>query len=359
MQTRKVIGDLWQKAKRRKRVSVLVLVAIVGGILIGRSIYLRARPPEYKTAAVTKADLTQTIEVSGEVQAEETVDLHFQTIGKLAWIGVKEGDRVKKWQAVAGLDKRTLEKQLRQDLNDFEKELRDYGQAVSDNPQVSDRFKRILEQAHYDLTSAIIDVEIKNLAIELATLVSPIEGIVTRVDTPVAGVNLTASDTISIVNPDTMYFEAEVDETDVSSASTGDKAIISLDAYENRDIRSQVTWIDFTASTSEGGGTVFLVKLALPVIEGIAYRKGFNGDVSIIVEEKKDVLSLPFDAVDKDDEGPFVVVYKDGAFVRQTVATGLETDDEIEIVAGLKEGSEVVLPGSVEGKIDVQKLRRG
>ena len=104
---------------------------------------------------------------------------------------------------------------------------------------------------------------------------------------------------------------------------------------------------------------MFLVKLALPVIEGIAYRKGFNGDVSIIVEEKKDVLSLPFDAVDKDDEGPFVVVYKDGAFVRQTVATGLETDDEIEIVAGLKEGSEVVLPGSVEGKIDVQKLRRG
>ena len=357
---RNIIKNLYAFAKRKKKLfTILGIILVVIAIITGRRVYKSLKPLEFETTSAIRADLQKIIEVSGEVQAGESVDLHFQAIGKLTWIGVKEGDSVNKWQAVASQDKRTLEKQLKQDLIAFEKEFRDFDQAVEDNPLINLSFKRILEKAQFDLDSEVIDVEIRNLAIELSTLVTPIEGIVTSVDTPIAGVNVKATDTITIVNPVTLYFEAQVDETDIALMEEGNKATIILDAYEDTRIESAVTWIDFTASTSEGGGTVFLIKLTLPNLSEVNYRQGLNGDVTIIVEEKEEIVVLPLDAVDKDDEGAFVIVAKDGKLEKQSVSTGLETEDDIEIISGLEEGDQVVLPGSIEGEIDVRELRRG
>src|SRR4030066_1972411 len=81
-----------------------------------------AKPEQkYETAKVQKEDLTDTVSASGTIGAENQVDLKFQTSGLLTWVGVKEGDSVKKWQALASLDKRELEKTLQKYLLDFSK----------------------------------------------------------------------------------------------------------------------------------------------------------------------------------------------------------------------------------------------
>ena len=339
----KVTTDLMKKAKGKRFLPLLLVGATIVGILIGRSIVLRTRLPEYEIAKVQRTDLTQTIEASGKIKAEEAVDLHFQTYGKLSWIGVKEGDRVKKWQAVAGQDKRSLEKNLRKDLNTFEKELRDYGQAIEDNPLVNQRFKRILEQANFDLTSSVIDVEIKNLSLELATLVSPIEGIVVNVDIPVAGVNVTATDTITVVNPQSLYFEVEADEADIGMVRTGQKSKLILDAFPNEEIESEVIKIAFEASTSEGGGTVFRIKLSLPLDESSGkYRLGLSGESTIVIAEKQDVLTIPVEAVKTENETEAVDILVDGKVRTKPVETGMEGETAVEVVSGLSEGETVI-----------------
>lgn len=343
--------------KRKKISTILGIVLVILLIITGRRVYERLNPPEYKTATVARKQLRQTLELSGEIRAQEEVALHFQASGKLAWIGVKDGDRVKAWAAVASQDKRSLEKQLKQDLIAFEKEYRDYQQAVEDNPLVNHEFKRILDKAQFDLDSEVIDVEIRNLAIELATLVSPIEGIVTKIDTPVAGVNVTAADTIQVVNPETLYFEAEVDEADIGLVRQGVKAVIVLDAYPDLEISSEVSSVDFSSSISEGGGTVFLIRHQLTVIEGVDYRLGLNGDVTLIIKEENDVLSLSLDAVDEDNRGSFVVVEENGNFVSKSITTGIESDDEVEVRSGLEEGDRVFLPGSLGDKVYIRDGR--
>jgi len=50
---------------------------------------------------VKKKDLLESVSASGKVEAEEEAVLTFQTSGRLAWVGVKEGDRVEQWQAIA------------------------------------------------------------------------------------------------------------------------------------------------------------------------------------------------------------------------------------------------------------------
>jgi len=59
--------------------------------------------PEIKTI---KSELI----LAGSVSADEIASLRFQNSGKLAWVGVKEGDKVKKGQAIASLDKEQLRK---------------------------------------------------------------------------------------------------------------------------------------------------------------------------------------------------------------------------------------------------------
>jgi len=208
-------------------------------------------------------------------------------------------------------------------------------------------FKRILEEAQFDLDNEVIDVEIRNLALELATLVTPIAGVVTRVDAPIAGVNLTAADTIQVVNPETIYFESEVDETDIGLVQDGMKAVIIIDAYPDTEIESRITSIDYTSSVSDGGGTVFLVNLELPKLEGVNYRLGLNGDASIITRREESVLVLPLDAVDEDDQGSFVVVYRNKSFTKQAVTTGIESDEDVELRSGLAQGDRVVLSGTI------------
>lgn len=332
-------------SRRKKLSTILGIVIVLVGYFIGQWYIQRQLPQDYEIAQAVRIDLRKTIEVSGEIQADESADLHFQAAGKLAWIGVKEGDEVEKWQAVASQDKRTLEKQLKQDLIAFEKEYRDYQQSVEDNPLVNHHFQRILEKAQFDLTSEVLDVEIKNLAIELATLVTPIEGIVTQVDTPVAGVNVTTSDSITIVNPNTLYFEAEIDESDIGFLQEGQIAIIVLDAYQDQELESQVQRVDFQASTSEGGGTVFKVELSLPEKENIKYRLGMSGDSEIVLSEKQDVLAVPFEAVIERQGMSFVEVLAElNQVERREIEIGLVTDDYLEVLSGLDESEQILLP---------------
>jgi len=224
---------------------------------------------------------------AGRIQSEEKVDLKFQASGKLAWVGVKKGDQVKKWQAIASLDKTDLEKSFKKKMNaylkerwDFEQTQDDY-QDEKDNFLVTDEIKRILDKAQWDLEDSVIDTEISQLAIKYATLVSPIEGIVTSIDQPVAGINITpATAVFTVVNPETLYFEVEVDEEEISQVREGMKGKIILDAYLNQEFESEIVSIDF-APMSEKTNTVYAVKATLPENKDLRFRLEMGGEIEL------------------------------------------------------------------------------
>lgn len=72
-----------------------------------------------QTVKVIRGDLEKDLTLAGKVDAGSYALLQFQTSGRLSWVGVKEGDEVKKWQAIASLDKQDLEKQLKKIMNDY------------------------------------------------------------------------------------------------------------------------------------------------------------------------------------------------------------------------------------------------
>src|SRR3989337_139404 len=61
------------------------------------------------TATASKNDITKIVSVTGDVAADLTVDLKFQSGEALSWVGVKEGDYVVRGQAIASLDRSKLQ----------------------------------------------------------------------------------------------------------------------------------------------------------------------------------------------------------------------------------------------------------
>jgi RND family efflux transporter MFP subunit len=332
-----------------KIIGGLVIVAAVGvGI---RQIWFKPKPV-YETVAAERKDLVQTLEVSGEIAAERKVTLRFQTGGKLAWVGVKEGDWVKQWAAVASLDKSILKKNLAKFLNDYMHQRWDFDQIRENNLVTSDNYdeysfsntvERLIEQEQFLLNKTVLDVEIQDLTNKLATLVAPMAGVVTRVDAPVAGVNVTAADAIEIVDPASLYFEAEVDEADITKVAVGQAAEIKLEAGEDKPIEAQVTWIDFAASTSDGGGKVFLVRLKL--VNPDQLRLGMTGEAAIRLNSKEGVVAIPRAAVIEKEGQNWIKLKQGGKIIDKPVTVGLETDEEMEITAGLAAGDEVIVGG--------------
>src|SRR4030043_1173665 len=321
--------------KRHKILTAVILAIFIIAVGWPTTKKVTTKPEQkYETAKVQKEDLTDIVSASGTIQAENQVDLKFQTSGLLTWVGVKEGDQVKKWQAIASLDKRELEKDLRIELNDYLNERWDFEQTYEDYEKsglseekwlVTDAIKRILQKAQFDLNNKVIDVEIADLTVKLATISSPIDGIVTSIDVPIAGVNITpATAVFTIANPGLMKFIADIDESDVGKTSIGQKVIITLDAYPDEEFEGEITNIAFAAITTSGGGTAFKADISLPENIDQKFIVGMNGDIEIVTAEKTDVTTVPIEAIKTKDGKNYVQIIEGRSIKEIGVETGLE-----------------------------------
>lgn len=338
----------------RRVVIFIIIILLAAGVLVWR--LTRPEVSEIKTEKVKRASIVKTVSASGKVASEEEVELKFQASGQLVWVGVKEGDQVSAWQAIASLDRRELEQKLLKALRDYSKERWDFEEDIRvtyKDKVITDTVKRILEKNQFDLDKAVADVEIADIALKLATLVTPISGIVTHIDTPVAGVNITpATAVFKVANPDEVVFEANIDEADVAQIVPGLKAKVTLDAYLNEEFEGVVSKISFSSITTSGGGTAYPAQVSLPKNENLKFKLGMNGDVEIVIEQKADILTISSEAVMEREGKNFVWLVKNGKATKQEIKTGLMTDKETEIIEGLKEGDRIVKSG-------VSKIKQG
>lgn len=295
------------------------------------------------TTTVKKENIQQTLTLAGEVDAKEKATLRFQTSGRLSWVGVETGDYVKKYQIVATLDRRELQKKLEKDLNSFLSERWDLDQTREDyeGVAITDEFQRIIDKAQFDLNKAIIDVELQDLALQYSRLMTPIEGIVTKIDTPYAGVNITpAGAEFEVINPQTLNFVAVADQTEVVLINEDSAAELVLDSYPDRTLNGYVDKIDLKPKSGETG-TVYAVTFKIDNLPSEKLRLGMTGDLTFTTMLKRQVLTLPFSYVNEEDGKYYVFKEQKGKVIKKKIKVGIETDDRYEIVSGLEEGDKI------------------
>jgi len=178
-------------------------------------------------------------------------------------------------------------------------------------------------------------------------MISPIEGVVTKINQPNVGAVVLPTDTLEVVNPKTVYFAVIVDEADIGKVNASQSAQINLDAYPDKTIESKVEKIAFIPSPSQNGGLGYKVSLSLPVDNRAQnYRIGMSGDAKIILNQKSGVLSIPADAITERDNQKSVEVLKNGQPEKVVIETGISDGDYTEIISGITASDVVVMPGS-------------
>jgi len=333
----------------KKKWYFLVIILLVFFLIFIQTQAKKTEVEEKMT--VKKQNLKETLTLSGEIDAEEKVSLKFQTSGRLVWVGVKEGDYVKKYQAIASLDKRDLKNRLDKYLNNYLKQRNSFEQTKDDYEETYEfstgdlhkRAKRILENSQYDLNSAVLDVEYQNLLLEYADLWTPIEGVVTHIDIPKAGVNITpANANFEIVNPKTLYFSATVEQADVVNLKEGMKGKLTLDSFSDFEDEVKVSYISFSPKSGETG-TVYQIKLELSEkTKKLPLRLGMTGDVEFLIKEKNKVIALPSRFIKKDKKGSYVFVKENNKKIKKYIKIEEEIDGKIVIKSGLNEGEIII-----------------
>jgi len=320
-------------------------------IIIGIVIFWQVRKANNNSSAlafepVKRTSLTKTLDISGIIDAKEKANMRFLAGGKLVYLGAQEGEWVKKWQTIASIDKALLQKQLNQNLNSYMKERWDFEdtQDQYDYNKEDLSTRKTIDKEQWDLENTVLTVEIKDIAIRDSSIYAPFAGVLVKSPTTVTGVQLLATDYFEIVNPQTLIFKAEVDESDIGLLSINQQAEVELDAYDNEIINTYLNYVAYSSSVNSTG-TVFLVEFPINSEDIDKYRIGMNGDVSIILDKKDDILVIPFEAtISRDDKTYVNVQSENNKTEEREIVLGLETDDYAEVLSGLEEGELILIP---------------
>lgn len=199
---------------------------------------------------------------------------------------------------------------------------------------------------------ARLTLEEKQRDLKQAVLTSPTDGVVLEVNIePGERVLSDASDAALIIaNTSTYLLKMEVDEIDIGRVRQGQPAQVSLDAFAEQSFAGTVTDIAPRPAEKEGDSIVtYEVTITLdPSGQPLNLLTGMTASASIETRQLKNVVVVPNRAIQIDRAGSEPVVFVEkvdgqGQPARVEVELGSRNGKVTEVVAGLKEGDQVII----------------
>ncbi len=394
--------------KRKKRLIYggigLVLVLLIAGGLIAAT-HGGTKIDPSKLQKVEKGDLAKSVVATGKVTPITKVEVKSKASGIVKKLLVDAGDKVKKGQLLAQLDKEEIEAQVEQSragAQAAEASLTsseaDYERAKVDAegpdvPLLKRAYERAIGMAKEGVvsTSALEDAQ-KNYELALnkqnvskaqATVLkakiaqsqgqlaqdranlkqleeqlsytdieSPIDGVVLSRDVEMGDavssiLVLGSSATLVMTLGDTssVYVKGKVDESDIGKVYLGQPARIKVESFKDKTFNGVVTKIS-PMGVEKDNVTTFEVRVSINNPGG-ELKAEMTANAEIILEEHKNVLQIPEGAIiyDKDKKASVEVPdpsAKDGK-KKMAVNIGISNGAKTELLSGLKEGDQVVL----------------
>src|SRR3989344_3056460 len=325
---------------KKKLLSLLFIITLIGfGVW---KFAFSGKEEKIESTQIKKGSVLQELVLSGEIDADEYVKFTFPTSGKIAWVGVKEGDWAKEGQALSKLDTIYLNaayQRARADLRSAEATVQKIHDDVknhnSDETFTQKEVRTVAEVAKDKAYEALIQAldNLKN-----STLISPFSGLVTYVAHPFSGVNVIYTETqFEIINPKTLYFDVSADQSEVVDLLLGQNVVIVLDSLPDEKLEGEIDFISYTPKAGETG-TVYKIKVKFlkDNFDTNRYRIGMNGDAKFILRQKDDVLYVPPKFIKFDSKGKFLRLGKKNNKVY--IETGVEGEERVEVIGNISEG---------------------
>lgn len=360
-----------------KKAIRFILATLVVLLLLGTFVFLylnsRPKPVRYDSFTPAVLDLSRTTVVTGKIEPRDEVAVKPQISGIITELLKEAGQHVEAGEVIAKLkvipDMNQLasaESRVRlSHLNleqakvdhDRQKGLYDKGLiSANEYEKVRQTYNQAREEANIaqeQLELTRDGVSASNASSSNTLVRSTISGII--LDIPVkVGNSVILSNTFndgttiaSVADMSKLIFRGNIDETEVGRLMVGMPMDITIGALQDLRFPAALEYISPKATATTGGANQFEIKAAVTVPTTSAggsaplIRSGYSATASIVLEEVKNVLTIPEAAIEFSGDSTFVYVLqnpaaKEPTYERRSVETGLSDGINIEIKKGLK-----------------------
>lgn len=385
--------------KKKLLLGVVAIVVVAGGVFLFSGGQDAALP--VSVAAVEQKNLRDSVTLKAPLEGTETVEIVSNLHYEVKALHVKEGDRVQKGQVLAVLDTEAMADEIgaaqdaltmaqAQYADSLRNQQQGYEQAMqelTDAEKAAERTAALFdigglsaeeqEKAQSALAAAKAAVKSYNVkngqvqgntadlaSIETARnalarkqntlsdgkIVSPITGTVTRVNIHVGRFADETEDEKAmfvVENLQQLQMQVDVSEYDIAEIDVGQEVEITADVLKGAKVRGVVERISPTGELKAGSSAERVIPTMIRLTEANdALLAGINAKAEIIIQEVRDALSVPLEAIQEHGDGMATVwrVRDDNTLEPVEVQLGLETDLEVQLISDkLHAGDKLVL----------------
>lgn len=272
-----------------------------------------------------------------ELTNEATLAIGVQ--GKIEKLAIEVGSRVSKGQVIGQLDSKLKMINLKANeltLAKLEKEYQRNNDLFKGNAGT----ELSVINSKYDVENTRIQIEQVKQQIADGNIVAPISGIVTSRKL-MAGEYVSPGTVIATIVDD-LHLKAVVfvNEKDVYQLKLGQNAKISSDVFPDKNFVGTVKFISPKGDENHN----YRVELQLNTNQ---LRAGTYVMVNFDLGRKASVLRIPKLALVEGTKNPYVYIVEGNVAKIQKITVGREIGENIEVVAGLQAGQEVVTSGQI------------
>jgi HlyD family secretion protein len=354
---------------------IVVIVVILAILALAAGWFMRSKPVPVVLREVSTGRVESTLANTraGSVEACQRTKLSTIIGGRIEYLGVKEGDKVKRGQLLLKLwnDDQQAQAALAQAqvalagkrvdevciaAVNAEKEakrqadLRQKG-FVSASREEAARTEAEVRRASCTTAKADVaqaEAKLKATRVEQGrvALYAPFDGTVAKIvgelgeySTP-SPPGVPTPPAIDLIDDSCLYVKAPMDEVDAPKIALGQPVRITLDALPGKVLPGKVRRVaPYVSAVEKQARTVDIEVDFMAPGEAGRLLVGYSADVEIILDGRDDVLRVPTAAI---QEGGKVLVFADGKLEERPVKAGLANWEYTEILDGLKAGERIV-----------------
>jgi HlyD family secretion protein len=355
-----------------------ILIAVGLLLIVGLGIYGLSRPKPItvavKEAALGKVEATLANTRAGSVEACQRTKLSTIMGGRIEYLGVKEGDKVKKGQLLLKLwnDDQQAQSTLAQTqvamansrvveaclvAANAEKEAQRQSELrakgfISASKEDSARTDAEARRAACNTAKADVaqsQAKLKSTRVEQGrvALYAPFDGIVAKIvgelgeySTP-SPPGVPTPPAIDLIDDTCLYVKAPMDEVDAPKIVAGLPVRISLDALPGQPIAGKVRRVaPYVSAVEKQARTVDIeVDFSQPESTG-KLLVGYSADVEIVLASRPSVLRIPSAAIQ--EGGRVLVLNSENKIEERKIKAGLSNWEYTEVQDGISAGERIV-----------------
>lgn len=386
--------------------SLVVIAACVGGAgfwlvksgqldSIRQSFDPSAKATFVRLEPAKRGDLVRVVSAPGVIEPRQKVDISAQVSARIIAMPYREGKRVKQGEVIVRLDADDLKasfESAKASLRSEEARLagakasmenmtlelgrkrelwasKDISKAELDTAEAEySRAESQYNQVVHSIAIAKANIDRASKNLSYTVITAPFDGVVTSAQAEVGELvvvgtlNNPGSVIMQVADLNSMIVKAKVDETNIAPVAIGQRAKVYINAFPNRTFGGVVETIQPLRVIDKDGTAYFQAEVKLEVPEDVAVYSGMTANADIEVENFRDVIKVPSQAVvermveelpsgalqdatlvDRNKKWTRVVyVYENDKSVVQPVIVGPSDLTDTVILKGLEDGKKVI-----------------